>query len=180
MLDGGGSMVTRISPDKKDFSIVLEKMDSANSVCARGSNPKSTVSEETVHVLLEGSFKAAVLQGGKTLQVWRSQLASGNDGGTNPPDSKVFQKEAEHIRVNPDGTFDIDVAPEELITITTLTTGGKGAALSPKQTGFPLPYSQSFDNERLSAPPALFYDQMGAWEVHAATGRNGHAVYAHA
>ena len=39
MLSGGGSLVTRVSPDKKDFSIVIEKMDTKNSVCARGSNP---------------------------------------------------------------------------------------------------------------------------------------------
>ena len=48
MLRNGGSMVTRVSPDKKDFSIVLEKMTSANSVCARGSNPTSKASEEEV------------------------------------------------------------------------------------------------------------------------------------
>ena len=48
MLEHGGSMVTRVSPDKKDFSVVIEKMSSKNSTCARGSNPSSDPEEEDV------------------------------------------------------------------------------------------------------------------------------------
>lgn len=59
MLTNGGSMVTRLSPDNEDFSIVLEKMTSANSVCARGSNPTSTATTEDVTVQLQGSFLKA-------------------------------------------------------------------------------------------------------------------------
>lgn len=35
----GGSYTTRVSPDGKDFSIVVEKMTQEDSKCARGSNP---------------------------------------------------------------------------------------------------------------------------------------------
>lgn len=41
-LSGGGSIVTRVAPDKSDFSIVIEKMDSRDSDCARGYNPEGT------------------------------------------------------------------------------------------------------------------------------------------
>lgn len=61
-------MVTRVSPDKKDFSIVIEKMDSKNSACARGSNPTTELLEnEDVELVLKGSFKEAA---GSKLQVW--------------------------------------------------------------------------------------------------------------
>ena len=40
LLAGGGSIVTRLSPDRQDWSAVIEKMSTKNSVCARGSNPQ--------------------------------------------------------------------------------------------------------------------------------------------
>ena len=70
MLEKGGSMVTRVSPDLADFSIVIEKMDSANSVCARGSNPSSVSEAEEVILILNASFKTAA---GSHLQVGESQ-----------------------------------------------------------------------------------------------------------
>ena len=33
LLASGGSIVTRISPDKKDWSAVIEKMSTSNSIC---------------------------------------------------------------------------------------------------------------------------------------------------
>ena len=38
---------------------------------------------------------------------------------------------------------------------------------SPPSKPFPLPFTQDFDKETISAPPAYWYDQMGAWEVQA-------------
>jgi len=155
-------MVTRVSPDMKDFSIVIEKMTSANSKCARGSNPDSTPTEETVVIKLAGAFLEAAKS--KGLQVWYSNLASSNDQGVNPPDNQMFQKK-DSLTVSEDGTVSLTVAPEELYTLTTLAVGGKGTAKSPEATPFPLPYTQSFDDEQVSAPPRIWYDQMGAWEI---------------
>ena len=33
LLASGGSIVTRLSPDKKDWSAVIEKMSTSNSIC---------------------------------------------------------------------------------------------------------------------------------------------------
>ena len=93
-LQGGGSMVTRISPDKKDFSIVLEKMSSRYSQCARGQNPDMNATAEAVKIVLRGSFKEAALRAG-SVAVWYSDFTDGPYNHTaynepNPPDNKLF------------------------------------------------------------------------------------------
>jgi hypothetical protein len=116
-----------------------------------------------VVIKLKGSFLAAV-KGGKTLQLWTSDLNSGNDEGVNPPDKQLFVRGGKMV-VASDGTVRITLAPETMATITTLSTGSKGTAASPPSAPFPIPFSQSFDDERVSAPPRFWYDQMGAWEI---------------
>jgi len=164
LLEKGGSLVTRISSDLEDFSIVIEKMNSKNSKCARGSNPDSNPEDEDVVIVLKGSFLKAVTEKKRTLQVWYSNLTSGNAEGVNPPDSQLFQKK-ESLSVASDGSIRLRVKLEELYTITTLRSGGKGSAQSPAATAFPLPFKQTFDDETISAPPKIWYDQMGAWEI---------------
>jgi galactosylceramidase len=162
MLNGGGSMVTRISPDGKDFSMVIEKMNSANSACARGSNPTSASSEEELEIAFAGSFLKAVQ--GRALQVWYSNLTSGSEESVNPPTEQLFLRK-EALKVGADGTVKLKVLPDEIYTLTTLTTGGKGIKASPPSSKFPVPFKQSFDDEKVSAPPKIWYDQMGAWEI---------------
>lgn len=67
LLSKGGSYVTRVSPDKKDFSIVVEKMSQENSHCARGNNPPYDTSAEQVVLILKGSFLQAA---GSSLRLW--------------------------------------------------------------------------------------------------------------
>ena len=87
----------------------------------------------------------------------------------NPEESQVFQKKSAPLAVAADGSIKLTVNPEEMYTITTLKTGGKGVAPkpSPPSTPFPVPFTQDFNQENVSAPPAYWYDQMGAWEVQA-------------
>ena len=80
MLRKGGSMVTRMSPDKTHVSIVLEKMTSKNSQCARGSNPVVAIATETVILQLKGGPLAAARKAGG-LRVWYSDLTSGTQHG---------------------------------------------------------------------------------------------------
>jgi len=163
MLTHGGSMVARIAPEGTDFSIVIEKMSSGNSGCARGDNPESVSTEEVVVIQLEGSFLQAALARG-SLQVWYSNLASGNGFRDNPPDSQLFVNK-EPLSVSGDGLVTLEVGPDEIFTLTTLTTGAKGQAQPPSPAPLGLPYFQDFDDETLSAPPRLWYDQMGSWEI---------------
>ena len=57
------------------------------------------------------------------------------------------------------GSVKLTVHPEEIYTITTLKTGKKGVAPSPSppSTPFPIPFTQDFDHENISAPPAYWY-----------------------
>lgn len=84
----------------------------------------------------------------------------------------MFQKLAP-LRVSADTqTVSLTVRPNEIYTLTTLTTGAKGAAKAgiPAAAPMALPFTQSFDDESDSAPPALWYDQMGAWEIQQGAG----------
>merc|ERR1711908_178771 len=98
MLKHAGSIVTRVSPDLKDFSIVIEKMSSANSNCARGSNPTSNPSAEQVVLVLKGAILDAARRGG--LNIWYSNLTSSNDQGVNPPDDQLFQLKGKNVPVS--------------------------------------------------------------------------------
>jgi len=147
--------------------MVIEKMTTENSVCARGNNPTLPMAAEKVVLVLKGKVLAAARA--KGLHVWRSNLTSGgshaNDEGVNPPDDQVFIKMVAPLPVAADGSIEIEVAPEELYTITTMSGGRKGSHPSQSQpkAPFPLPFTQDFDGEVVSSPPALWYDQMGAW-----------------
>lgn len=163
MLEHGGSMVTRVSQDLQDFSVVIEKMSSAESRCARGKNPDSNATTENIVIQLKGAFLAAAQRDG--LQVWYSNLTSGNGRAENPPDAQLMQRRMAMNIV--DGRVSLTVHEGELYTLTTLSRGGKGTQRSPPATPFPIPFEQKFDDERIGAPPRMWYDQMGAWEVQA-------------
>lgn len=162
MMKNGGSMVTRASPDKKDFSIVLEKIDSSTSACGHGVNPEAPVAEEEVVIELKGSLLKAFQERG-VLNVWRSNLSSSSEYGANPPESELLQRVG-GLRPK-DGIIRLRMYPEEVVTLTTLSTGGKILVESPPKAPFPIPYLQSYDNEKVGSPPRLWYDQMGAWEI---------------
>jgi hypothetical protein len=61
LLAEGGSIVTRLSEDKQDWSAVIEKMSTANSVCARGSNPVSAMTVEG-NTQMRATWRAVFLQ----------------------------------------------------------------------------------------------------------------------
>merc|ERR1719230_707737 len=125
-------------------------------------NPDHQTVEEEVAIQLKGSFLEVVRNGNKQLNVWYSNLSSATDYGVNPPESQLFQK-LNPVVVDQDGLVHLKVHPEELYTLTTLTRGGKPVATSPPKQDFPLPYSQSFDDETNHKPGRFWYDQMGAW-----------------
>jgi galactosylceramidase len=165
LLPSGGSYVTRVSPDMQDFSIVIEKMSYKNSYCARGRNPRvvNATTAENATFVLKGAFLAAATRVGK-LQVWYSNLAP---AVAHEPDPNELFLQKMPVTVDPaDGTFTVFVQPSEIFTITTLTTGRKGNHTIPPAQGMQLPYLQNFENETLHAPPRIWYDQQGAWEIH--------------
>ena len=101
---------------------------------------------------------AAVKAGGK-LQLWYSDLSLGNDSPS------LFVEKGPVAVDSSTGAFTLFVQANEIYTVTTLTTGSKGNHTIPPAQGMVLPYLQTFDNETASAPPRLWYDVQGAWEV---------------
>lgn len=87
-----------------------------------------------------------------------SNLTCSNNLGDNPPENQLFQKRSELLPIGADGSVKLTVHPEEIYTLTTLKTGGKGIAPkpSPPSTPFPIPFHQDFDHENISAPPAYW------------------------
>ena len=158
--------MTRVSPDGKDFSIVIEKMSASTSPCARGNNPDMPTNTEEITLQLQGAF-AKVPQ----LQVWHSDLSQDVAPHANPADELLFIKRAP-IPVGADGTLTFTLKADELYTLTTLTTGSKGLHPSKNRStmldpSLPLPYGpQTFDTEVVGKPGKYWYTQMGAWEVH--------------
>lgn len=120
---------------------------------------------------LQGGFLDAAAA--RPLQVWYSNLTSGSGMHVNPPDDQLFLKRAP-LSVGADGTVSLTVDVGEIYTLTTLTVGGKGTARSPPPAGFPLPFTQTFDDEATSSPPKVWYDQQGAWEVQPSPYNDGH------
>lgn len=152
-LSKGGSYVTRVAPGSTDMSIVVEKMTHDSSNCARGNNPGYNTAAENVTFILKGSFANVT-----SLNVWYSNLTDGNDS------SQLFIKKGPIPVTN--GRVTISVAPGDIFTLTTLTRGNKGSHTPPGPSTFPLPYTQNFDDETVPAPPRIWYDQMGAWQVY--------------
>lgn len=166
LLSAGGSIVTRVSPDRSDFSIVLEKMTHQDSSCARGSNPSYDTSPENVTMVLGGRLLTAAQNG---LQVWFSDLSQGNDSPS------LFVNKGS-ISVGSDGKIVLPLGLNQMYTVTTLKTGNKGNHSVPTAAPFPIPYTQHFDDENVSSPPRLWYDQMGAWEIRPSSTGSGNVM----
>jgi hypothetical protein len=87
-------------------------------------------------------------------------LSEGNDSPA------LFVKEDAVVVDSSSGAFSLFLQPDDLFTLTTLTTGSKGNHPTPPAQGMQLPYLQTFENETAHAPPRLWYDVQGAWEIH--------------
>jgi len=176
MLAGGGSVVTRVSPDEKDFSIILEKMDASISSCARGNNPQIPVNPEKITLQLQGKFAEV-----KQLQVWHSNMTTDDiEYGSNPTPENLFIKK-DPIQVGPGGKVSLMMLPNDLYTLTTITTGNKGSHDQPSAgkrrfSALPLPYKQTFDDETNDKPGKYWYTQMGAFEIQPSSTGDGNEL----
>lgn len=152
LLPRGGSYVTRMSPDGKEWSMVVEKMDYNTSRCTRGQSSRAVAHDEVLSFQLEGSLRKA-----NVLQVWYSDLNQVGDGPS------IFKK-LEPLEVH-NGQFRLEVKVGEIFTLTTRTTGQKGHHQIPPAAPFPKKFSDNFDDTPDHHPPRYWFDQMGAWEV---------------
>ncbi|ESO99011.1 hypothetical protein LOTGIDRAFT_174010 [Lottia gigantea] len=154
-LNGGGSYVVLVSPDEKDFTIIIETMSHDNSICVRPPLPPYNVAgSQTAMFDLKGSL-AKITQ---KLNVWYSRI------GYDELIPVSFQKQ-DQIQIN-NGTIKLNILINELWTLTTVSTGYKGSVpFIPEPQPFSLPYKEDFESYNISQEPFDFSQQVGSFEV---------------
>jgi O-glycosyl hydrolase len=137
-----GTYVSLRSPDKKNWSVVLETIDAKT--------------PQRVQFCLAGGLAST------EVHIWETN------------NSRTFDHVAD---VKVEGTsFEYTFDPDSLYTLTTTTGQGKGTALPPAATPFPLPYEDDFENTSTGHAAKYLSDQDGAFEVHPCHGRQGQCL----
>lgn len=88
--------------------------------------------------------------------------------------ARTFEHVANVKPVN--GKFDYTFDADSLYSLTTTTGQGKGTAVPPPASAFPLPYADDFEGTPLKHTPKYLSDQDGAFEVHHCEGRPGQCL----
>ncbi|XP_031735158.1 galactocerebrosidase isoform X1 [Anarrhichthys ocellatus] len=150
----GGSYVA-LTDGKGNLTVVIETMTHDHSVCIRPPLPPFNVSSQNATFQLKGSFASI-----KELQVWRSQF------NFKTKKSSFFEKLTPQKLF--DGSLTLELAEDEVYTLTTMTTGQKGSYPdSPPSARFPKVYTDHFNvrNPPFSEAPD-FADQTGVFEYY--------------
>ncbi|XP_063446455.1 galactocerebrosidase-like [Mytilus trossulus] len=158
-LTKGGSYVSLVSHDGKNLTIIMETMTSLHSVCFY-QQPKFNVTLQTITLQLKGSFAKI-----DKMALWYSRL--GYDGG-----QTEMMKYSGPVDVR-DGQINLNLYPDMVVTLTTLTTGQKGSHQNPPQDKpFPFPYTENFEEYNETDQPKYMAQQLGCFEVHKSTDGN--------
>ncbi|XP_045919026.1 galactocerebrosidase isoform X1 [Micropterus dolomieu] len=150
----GGSYVA-LTDGKGNLTVVIETMTHDQSVCIRPPLPPFNVTSQNATFQLQGSFASI-----KELQVWRSQF----NVKTKKPS---FFENITPLKLL-DGSFTLNLAEDEVYTLTTITTGQKGCYPDPPPSArFPNVYKDDFrvENPPFSEAPH-FADQTGVFEYY--------------
>uniref|UniRef100_A0A3Q3QJK0 Galactocerebrosidase n=1 Tax=Monopterus albus TaxID=43700 RepID=A0A3Q3QJK0_MONAL len=150
----GGSFVA-LTDGRGNLTVVIETMTHDHSVCIRPPLPPFNVTSQKAIFQLKGSFASI-----KELQVWRSQF----NFKTKQPS---FFEKLTPLKLL-DGSFTLNLAEDEVYTLTTITTGRKGSHPDPPPSAcFPKVYKDDF---HVRTPPFSeapnFADQTGVFEYY--------------
>ncbi|XP_065185035.1 galactocerebrosidase-like isoform X2 [Sycon ciliatum] len=161
LLPLGGYYVTWVDPDGPDFTIVAVKISYEHAPCIRPHLPRFNTSAETVTFELTASMGHI-----QSLQVWYSNFEDG-------PPHTLFEKQANVAVVN--GKVNLHIPVGGYFTLSSLKSGEKGSFPNEKTSApnLPLPYKESFDADQISGTAGYFADQIGIFEVHAASSQAG-------
>lgn len=160
-LSGGGSYLSMVSPDQKDFSTVFETGHAHCPVCSANNDPTvASNATQTVRIELLGS-----LAFGRTVHVWHTNNSS-----------KTFVHRS--VSVNASGVLTLLVEPESIYTVTSTTGQSYGAVSTPPpSTPFPLSWADDFDNSTVESLPKYWADQCGSFQVMPSGGnRSGNSI----
>jgi hypothetical protein len=116
--------------------------------------------------------------GAKSRQTMNFKLQGGMSNGVvhiwETNGQRTFERVADTTPTN--GTFTYNFEPDAIYSLTTTTGQGKGTALPPPQSGFPMPYHENFENTPITRAPRFLADQDGAFEAHPCVGRAGRCL----
>ncbi|XP_039993229.1 galactocerebrosidase isoform X2 [Xiphias gladius] len=150
----GGSYVA-LTDGKGNLTVVIETMTHDHSACIRPPLPPFNVTFQNATFQMKGSFASI-----KELQVWRSQF----NFKTKKPS---FFEKLTPLKLL-DGSFTLNLAEDEVYTLTTITTGQRGTYPDPPPSArFPKVYKDDFNvrNSPFSEAPD-FADQTGVFEYY--------------
>nr|XP_057934458.1 galactocerebrosidase isoform X2 [Doryrhamphus excisus] len=150
----GGSYVA-LTDGKGNLTIVIETMKHDHSLCIRPPLAPYNVTSQTATFRLKGSFSVI-----KELQVWQSQF----NFMTKKPS---FFKHLSPLQIS-DGEFTLNLAEDEVYTLTTVPTGRKGSHPDPPASSpFPRRYEDDFNvREAPFSEAPNFADQTGVFEYY--------------
>ncbi|TMM43353.1 MAG: galactosylceramidase [Actinobacteria bacterium] len=131
-----GSYVTLKSPNRKDFSTIVETT--------------AATAGTTLNFTVTGGLSTG------TVHVWSTKL-----GTTNPND--VFQHTTDITPKN--GAFSLTATPGRVYSLTTTTGQGKGTAKGARSAALALPYSDNFDGYAAGHEARYLADMDGAFEA---------------
>ena len=158
----GGSYVTMVSPDEKDFSMILETGHAHCPVCSANNAPgvASNVTQ-TVSIGLLGDLALT-----RTVQVWHTDN-----------DTASFA----HVGSVPviAGVISLAVAPESIYTVTTTTGQSRGSfpAAPAVSAPFPARWADDFEASTVESLPKYWADQCGSFQIMPSSGgRTGNSI----
>jgi O-glycosyl hydrolase len=131
-----GSYVTLKSPNRSDYSTVIETMD-ATAAQSAGFAVTGGLSTGQVHV-------------------WATNLNSDN-----PADWFVHTQDITPVH----GSYSLTLQPGYVYTVTTTTGQGKGTATAPAAAPLQLPYADDFETPATTTSPKYFTDMNGAFQT---------------
>ena len=157
---GAEAVWTRRLPLRSDadataapFSLVLEKVNPDKAHCSFSSTPHYLVEAETVRFQLSAELSKTM--GGSTLSAWRSNFGT----------SSYFQKGSD-VQISASGGFSVDVAPDELVTLTNTVGQRNGnTTVPPPAAPFPAVHADDFEKYAVGQEADYFAQASGAFEV---------------
>ena len=156
-LGAGGFYNALISPDKRDFTLIITNISRDHAECTRPRLPGFDTDQVQLHVRLPQSARD------KPLHQWRSNFER--------DDGQYFEYLGP-ANVDSNGLFIVMVEVGDVWTVSTIDTAQKGTFDTPlpkSNPQFPLPYQDDFEGYRDSREARYFTDQIGTFEIHSET-----------
>ncbi|MFG3227247.1 ricin-type beta-trefoil lectin domain protein [Kitasatospora sp. NPDC048194] len=136
-----GSYATLRSPNKTDYSTVIETVDAG--------------AAQTASFTVTGGLSTG------TVHVWSTDLTSDD-----PASWFVHEQDVTPVH----GGYTLTLQPGRVYTVTTTTGQGKGTATPPPAAPMKLPYADGFDTPATTTSPKYFTDMNGAFRTVACGG----------